>query len=192
MINIVFIDAPSHGAMNRLDLGLAIRSAGVLYTQAIQLAISQLILESLHTELKNYKNSDKKNGNEKMIIDGKCNDKNSEFDVIFSTLLEACELPKMTDAITNYKNMQISENGTEFIIEDDIQEHLFSSLNLDMENNINKCNDIKSILVATNNLLEAITILDLSESYKVTPLLSGDKVKNVLENIPKGAMFGEV
>eukprot|EP00596_Hydrurales_sp_CCMP1899_P008325 CAMPEP_0119046230 /NCGR_PEP_ID=MMETSP1177-20130426/45243_1 /TAXON_ID=2985 /ORGANISM="Ochromonas sp, Strain CCMP1899" /LENGTH=662 /DNA_ID=CAMNT_0007019101 /DNA_START=210 /DNA_END=2195 /DNA_ORIENTATION=- len=182
---------PSHGVMSRLHLGLAIRSAGILYTQSIQLAISQLILESLHSDLNNYTQNNDKN----MIIEGK-NNENNDFDVIFSTLLEACELPKMNDAIKNYRNMQLSEmNDSNLIDEDDIQNHLLSSLNMNSINkniNNNEYVDIKSILVATNKLLEAITVLDLSESYKVTPLLTGDKVKTVLKNIPKGAMFGEV
>jgi hypothetical protein len=159
--------------MSRLPLGLAIRSAGILYMQAIQLAISQLILEYLLEDLQHT-----------IILDhriyGYKDHKKGNFDAIFNTLLEACELPKMNDAIHNYRRMQSIETN-------------HSNMDCLSTNGMNKVDmNIKSILVATNKLLEAITILDLSESYKVTPLLSGDKVKTVLKNIPKGAMFGEV
>ena len=41
---------PRHRGMSRLKLGLAVRKAGVLYPQVIQLALSHLVLNILKKE----------------------------------------------------------------------------------------------------------------------------------------------
>ena len=52
---------------------------------------------------------------------------------------------------------------------------------------------IPDILTATEDLLEAIAVMKLTECYSDPPLINGVALKNtVLKNIPRGNVFGEV
>ena len=92
------------------------------------------------------------------------------------------DVPKMSDAIDNFK----------------AHRHAFYSSSGDHEElNVLLLNElggpqVQHILRGCDMLLQALTEMDLTECYKMTPLLTGDQIKQVLKNIPKGTMFGEV
>ena len=185
--------------LSRLQLGLAVRKAGALYPQAIQLAISHLILEILALESNSSSSSSSSSGisssgsSVSMKTDESTNDDMgtiqtvetpSVFYGIFDALVGACGVPKIADAITNYKHhTHVHSEALGHPLVDEISPRLISKLT---------SNDVTDVLIACNDVLEALTVLDLTESYKITPLLSGDLMKQVLKNIPKGTMFGEV
>ena len=185
--------------LSRLQLGLAVRKAGALYPQAIQLAISHLILEILALESNSSSSSSSSSGisssgsSVSMKTDESTNDDMgtiqtvetpSVFYGIFDALVGACGVPKIADAITNYKHhTHVHSEALSHPLVDEISPRLISKLT---------SNDVTDVLIACNDVLEALTVLDLTESYKITPLLSGDLMKQVLKNIPKGTMFGEV
>ena len=198
----LFVDTsstgPAHGMLSRLQLGLAVRKAGALYPQAIQLAISHLILEILALESNSSSSrcsssSSSSSSSGSMKTDESTNDvlRNIQTDEtpsvfygIFDALVGACGVPKMADAITNYKHhTHVHSEALSHPLVDEISPRLISKLT---------SNDVTDVLIACNDVLEALTVLDLTESYKITPLLSGDLMKQVLKNIPKGTMFGEV
>ena len=186
---------PAHGMLSRLQLGLAVRKAGALYPQAIQLAISHLILEILALESNSSSSSSSSScsssgSSSSMKTDESTNDvmggteTPSVFYGIFDALVGACGVPKMADAITNYKqHTLVHSEALSNPLVDEMSPRLISKL---------KSSDVIDVLIACNDVLEALTVLDLTESYKITPLLSGDLMKQVLKNIPKGTMFGEV
>ena len=185
--------------LSRLQLGLAVRKAGALYPQAIQLAISHLILEILALESNSSSSSSSSSGisssgsSVSMKTDESTNDDMgtiqtvetpSVFYGIFDALVGACGVPKIADAITNYKHhTHVHSEALSHPLVDEISPRLISKLT---------SNDVTDVLIACNDVLEALTVLDLTDSYKITPLLSGDLMKQVLKNIPKGTMFGEV
>ena len=231
--------------MSRLKLGLAVRKAGVLYPQAIQLALSHLVLNILCKEIDN--NTAGLNANligkdvDQMAIDRKNNKndidyKNSRGESKYYDILDAlvctCELPKLSDAADKYHESYPSLLSTsksqdvrdrlihvlDFEVEVDVEveggneevEGRMGSIdrqennsamndNISMNNvrnNVNSSsdsrNEICEILIGCDHVLEALTVLNLTESYKITPLITGDQMKQILKNIPKGTMFGEV
>ena len=180
---------PTHGMLSRLQLGLAVRKAGALYPQAIQLAVSHLILEVLASE--SSSSSSSKSGDMKtegggtdVVGDMQTAETHSVYYGIFDALVCACGVTKMAEAITNYKqHTHVHSESPSPSSSDDLSPRLISKLT---------GSDVTDILIACNDVLEALSVLDLTESYKITPLLSGDLMKQVLKNIPKGTMFGEV
>ena len=162
-----------YAVLTRLELGLAVRKAGALYPQAIQLAVSHMILDVLAREHSNWI------GKRSSAVQ---DDERSAYYRIFDTLVSLCDVPKMDDAIENFRvHGRTSESSSV-----DVEE--LNALLLGVMGGSN----VQDILSACNMLLEALTLLDLTECYKLTPLLAGDQIKQVLKNIPKGTMFGEV
>ena len=101
---------PAHGMLSRLQLGLAVRKAGALYPQAIQLAVSHLILEVLALESSSNSSSSSSSGDMKVedcntdvVGDEQTEERQSVYYGIFDALVSACGVPKMAEAITNYK-----------------------------------------------------------------------------------------
>ena len=237
---------PRHRGMSRLKLGLAVRKAGVLYPQVIQLALSHLVLNILKKEIENCtaESVDKliesnlsesameieKNKNE---INCSNNRGESKYYSIFDALVHTCELPKLSDAADKYHESYPSLLSTSKM--QDLNDRLIRALDFDVDvyvevgggreeveggiesidrkqnksvdvnskivntsNSINSSsssssrNEISKILIACDHVLEALTVLNLTESYKMTPLIAGDQMKQILKNIPKGTMFGEV
>ena len=65
----------------------------------------------------------------------------------------------------------------------------------EIRNNIELANtdfSISDIITATEDLLEAISVMHLTECYSDPPLINGAALRHVLKNIPKGNVFGEV
>ena len=236
---------PRHRGMSRLKLGLAVRKAGVLYPQVIQLALSHLVLNILKKEIENCTavSVDKliesnlsesameieKNKNE---ISSSNSRGESKYYSIFDALVHTCELPKLSDAADKYHESYPSLLSTSKM--QDLNDRLIRALDFDVDvyvevgggreevevgiesidgkqnesvdvnskiintsNSINSNssssrNEISKILIACDHVLEALTVLNLTESYKMTPLIAGDQMKQILKNIPKGTMFGEV
>jgi hypothetical protein len=185
---------PAHGMLSRLQLGLAVRKAGALYPQAIQLAVSHLILEVLASESSSSNSSSSSSSgdmkvedcNTDIVGDEQTEERPSVYYGIFDALVSACGVPKMAEAITNYKqhtHVHMVTHTADASPSPSPSPRLLSALTSP---------EVIDILVACNDVLEALTVLDLTESYKITPLLSGDVMKQVLKNIPKGTMFGEV
>ena len=231
--------------MSRLKLGLAVRKAGVLYPQAIQLALSHLVLNILYKEIENntaglIANLTEKNVNEREI-DSKKNKNDIDFNNrrgeskyydILDALVCTCELPKLSDAADKYHMSHPSLLSTskrqdvydrlirvlEFEVDVEVgggseevegrmgsidgQENISDIMNDNISmnsarNNMKSSssdsrNEIRQVLIGCDHVLEALTVLNLTESYKITPLITGDQMKQILKNIPKGTMFGEV
>jgi hypothetical protein len=106
----------------------------------------------------------------------------SDYHKIFDMLVSMCDVPKMNDAIDNFKAHRPTFYSPPFD-GTDLNKILFS----EMSNG-----PVLSILKGCDMLLKALTEMDLTECHKMTPLLTGDQIKQVLKNIPKGTMFGEV
>ena len=245
--------------MSRLKLGLAVRKAGILYPQAIQLALSHLLLEILNKESEidygsnskegYYRGDDEESREERMrrgqsvAMDVDTNNDNnsnnrgeSKYYSILDVLVSACQLQKLSDAAMKYHESYPSLLSTSD--SNDLNQRLLCALSLDAdlngenqyenknqnndekekenqnndekekenENEISNSNsnsnnyinysrsskEIKMVLIACNHVLEALTVLNLTESYKMTPLIDGDRMKETLKKIPKGTMFGEV
>ena len=242
-------NGPTHGAMSRLKLGLAVRKAGILYPQAIQLALSHLLLEILNKESEIEYGSNSKEGycrgddeesreermrrGQSVAMDVDTNNDNnsnnrgeSKYYSILDVLVSACQLQKLSDAAMKYHQSYPSLLSTSD--SNDLNQRLLCALSLDADsngenqyenknqnndekekeneneisnsnsnsnnyiNNSRSSKEIKMVLIACNHVLEALTVLNLTESYKMTPLIDGDRMKETLKKIPKGTMFGEV
>jgi hypothetical protein len=128
--------------------------------------VSQLILEHLNTINQGYAGSGDTSG----------------YYIILDTLVTMCDVPKMQDAIDNFNARPPSVDKPPF------GRRALNDILL------NRMGDppVLSVLRGCDMLLKALTEMDLTECHKMTPLLTGDQIKQVLKNIPKGTMFGEV
>jgi hypothetical protein len=106
----------------------------------------------------------------------------SGYHKIFDSLVLMCDVPKMNDAIENFKAQRPTFYSPPLQCRD-----LNKSLLIQM-----RSETVLRILKGCDMLLKALTEMDLTECHKMTPLLTGDQIKQVLKNIPKGTMFGEV
>ena len=132
---------------------------------------------------------------------------------ILDSLVTACDLPKLSDAIQQYNNRfspslthTSTGTGSSSSSSSELRGRLLESLcpteivpksnsvseSVSESERVRERVTVSDILIATNDLLEALTVLNLTESYKMIPLMTGDRMKQVLKNIPKGTMFGEV
>ena len=214
---------PIFGVLNRLDLGLAIRNAGILYPQAISFALVQLLLEVFEKEyirlltLKMSSNS--------FIVSSESDEDfiNNKYSILIDLFIKISELKKLGNVIDIYHRRNESEAkdtcieniiGYNSIITSELIEGWHQSFGMTLGSgdkmdvirpNLETLTSISTtvpssdfslqlatILEAANTLVMSIEQLHLTNIHQQPPLLAGDAIKNVLKNIPKGTMFGEV
>ena len=105
-------EGPSHRGLSRLRLGLAIRGAGALYTQAILYAASQLLLRTLldASERGNEGGNEGPRQSGGLGVTARSDDAGN-CDAVVDALMHACELPKMTNVIDQHRNRFTEEGG---------------------------------------------------------------------------------
>ena len=115
----------------------------------------------------------------------------SVYYAVFDALVTACDVAKLGGSMSNYKKHTNTNSHTD--------SPSCASPHADSHTDPTTAilhrlsgDDVTGIISACNQLLETLTVLDLTESYKITPLVAGDSMKNILKNIPRGTMFGEV
>ena len=114
--------------MSRLNIGTLIRSAGPLYIHAILLAVSQIIVESLHTTSIKYKSEVKRIENEKLKMDNEIID---NYSGLIEFLISYCQISKIEDAREvrqNFNKNKMDFTSTEQ--DTNSNENLFQDLNL--------------------------------------------------------------
>jgi hypothetical protein len=186
---------PTRYGLSRLQLGLAIRSAGALFPFAIEFATSQLICEVLNDFVREDLRSrptDTGGG----VNTGGGRDVTT-YEEVVDALVAACGLPKMRLAAEKH-HVRISSSsirtsarlvGVLSHIADDKESSRRGGGGTGSHITNGK---VREILRASNALVEAIELLGLTEAYSMVPLLSGEDVKKILVNIPKGSAFGDV
>ena len=185
-------EGPSHRGLSRLRLGLAIRGAGALYTQAILYAASQLLIRTLLDASDGVGERQEPSGLDRSArLDdaGNC-------DAVVDALMHACELPKMMNVIEQHRNrfphneevvMKGCETGSDnaplpsFVATAESVHTLMLRIGMDPQQSHGQGqgseNDyhrrIHQLLLACNTLAEAIDVLGLDQVYNMAPLLSG-------------------
>ena len=240
-----------HGAVSRLQLGTLIRSGGPLYTQALLLAVSQILLETLHTTSINYQENicklqvnNTENAENMENIRLKLADENlTNYSDIIEFLLLNYEISKVDNAREVRNNIKIcgldcdekkvymkyklnlfNNFNSLFNVQEDNDNNNSNnsnSNNSDRNNDDNNKNNnenytdstyyqnnstdiseytddghqtlsIEEIFKASDNLIEAISFFNIQSIHDMQLYFNGEEIRKILNNIPKGIVFGEV
>ena len=111
-------EGPTHRGLSRLRLGLAIRGAGALYTQAILYAASQLLLRTLLDASERVSEGVSEGQSQSQLglgVSARLDDLGN-CDAVVDALVHACELPKMVNVIDQHRNRFTNEQEGDVVM----------------------------------------------------------------------------